>query len=319
MSTNLILLAILALSILINGQTNDDRDLPPVSYVAGRNTKVEFDSQFSRGVCPERFYQLGDECLYFSIDGKIFQWQQAQHICERRVGPILEQPWSNPDQPNMKPTKGVRQLVLNTPEKTEIFQALFREYSEQNWAVRLPLDYNILQRCQDGKDDKWPQFCEKRSSFNSSCFETTSSGQDDICLREVVCNKKYLRLACEFTLPGRAEITNSKFRHCTKIRDGSRRRLPVWLWIVIGVSSGLILLLIVLAVALWIMKSRKKSRKPQKSLPAPRRSEETTIRPVIKRQDPAAEPMLVRTGPVNTGDSDYLQPRLSVKENTANA
>ncbi|CAF5131399.1 unnamed protein product, partial [Rotaria socialis] len=70
--------------------------------------------------------------------------------------------------------------------------------------------------------------------------------------------------------------TNSKFRHCTKIRDGSRRRLPVWLWIVIGVSSGLILLLIVPAVALWIMKSRKKSRKPQKSLPAPRRSEETS-------------------------------------------
>ncbi|CAF2235851.1 unnamed protein product [Rotaria magnacalcarata] len=319
MSTNLRLLTILALLILINGQRNDDRDLPPVSYVAGRNTKAVFDSQFSRGRCPERFYEIGDECLYFSIDGKIFQWQQAQHICERRVGPILEQPSNNPSQPNMKPTRGIRQLVLNTPEKTEILRAFFREYDEQNWAVRLPFDYNTLQRCQDGKDDKWPQFCENRPPSNSSCFETITTGQDDICLQEVICNKRYLRLACEFTLPGSAEITNSKFRHCSKTGDRSRRRLPVWLWIVIGVSSGLILLLIVLAVALRIMKSRKKPGKPQKTLPVPRRSDDTTVRPVIKRQDPAAEPMLVRTGPVNAGDSDYLQPQPSIKENKANA
>lgn len=101
----------------------------------------------------------------------------------------------------MQPTNGVRQLVLNTPEKTEILRALFRDYQEQNFAVRLPFDYNTLQRCQDGQDDKWPYPCSN-SPVNSTCFETTAHGQADICVREVDCDKKYLRLACEFTLPG---------------------------------------------------------------------------------------------------------------------
>jgi len=112
------------------------------------------------------------------------------------------QSWNSANQPNTVPTKGVRQLVLNTPEKTEIFRALFREYNEQNYAVRLPSDYNTLERCRDAKDDKWPHYCTNPKDSNSTCFETISQGADDICLREVVCKQDYLRLACEFTLPG---------------------------------------------------------------------------------------------------------------------
>ena len=97
---------------------------------------------------------------------------------------------------------GVRQFTLNTPEKTEILRALFREYNEQNFAVHLPADYNTLERCHDGQDDKWPHYCSGVPSTNSTCFETIEHGQNDICLRQVECRARYLRLACEFTLPG---------------------------------------------------------------------------------------------------------------------
>lgn len=102
----------------------------------------------------------------------------------------------------MTPVKGVRQVILNTPAKTELFRAIFREYNEQNFAVQLPHDYNTLLRCLDGKDDKWPQFCTNSPYSNSSCFETTQYGEGDICLRDVECSRQYLRAACEFTLPG---------------------------------------------------------------------------------------------------------------------
>jgi len=102
----------------------------------------------------------------------------------------------------MQPTKGVRQLVLNTPEKTEILRAFSGVYQEQNFAIRLPSDYNTLQRCRDGQDDKWPYFCPNSQYANSTCFQTISAGSNDICIQEVDCNARNLRLACEFTLPG---------------------------------------------------------------------------------------------------------------------
>ena len=165
-------------------------------------SKATFEGEFSRGRCPHRFYQLGNECIYFANDGKSHAWRRVNNICANRIGTILQDPAAgNSDQPNMQPTNGVRQLVLNTPEKTEILRALFRDYQEQNFAIRLPSDYQTLTRCYDGQDDKWPQFCSSAPQ-NSSCFETISSGPSDICLREVDCNSRYLRLACEFTLPG---------------------------------------------------------------------------------------------------------------------
>lgn len=165
-------------------------------------SKATFESEFSRGRCPHRFYQLGNECIYFANDGKSHAWRRVNNICANRIGTILQDPIaSNSDQPNMQPTNGVRQLVLNTPEKTEILRALFRDYQEQNFAIRLPSDYQTLTRCYDGQDDKWPQFCSSAPQ-NSSCFETISSGPTDICLREVDCSSRSLRLACEFTLPG---------------------------------------------------------------------------------------------------------------------
>lgn len=173
-------------------------------HFPGRTSKASFNAQFQRGRCPNRFYQLGDECVYLSTDGKIYSWKQTERACSRRISRLLDdQSSSNINQPNMQPDKGVRQLVLNTPEKTELFRALSREYDEHNFAVRLPSDYNTLQRCLDGKDDKWPHYCTDTQNTSATCFETTSHGQNnDICLREVQCNSKYLRLACEFTLPG---------------------------------------------------------------------------------------------------------------------
>jgi hypothetical protein len=164
---------------------------------SGRHSKGSFDAKFQRGRCPDRFYQLRDECVYFSADGKIYSWKQAQRECSRRIARLLD------DHPHLQPIRGVRQLVLNTPEKTEIFRSLHRKHHEQNFAVRLPSDYNTLPRCSDGKDDKWPQYCKPTQDESSTCFETIShSENNDICLREVDCHFGYLRLACEFTLPG---------------------------------------------------------------------------------------------------------------------
>ena len=172
------------------------------SLQAGRTSKKSFDGQFSHGLCPKPFYQLGDECLFFSIDGKVFSWQQAERVCSFRVAALLDYQLSlNTDPQTIKPTNGVRQLVLNTPGKTEILRALYREYSEQNFAVRLPLDYNTLRRCQDGKDDRWPYYCTNTHA-NATCLEAVSHDSDDICLQQVDCSVRHLRLACEFTLPG---------------------------------------------------------------------------------------------------------------------
>ena len=103
----------------------------------------------------------------------------------------------------MKPTKGVRQLILNTPEKTKILEALYREYDELSFAVQLPSDYNTLHRCHDGKEDNWPQYCTKPHDLsNTACFETSELGSNNICLHRTNCNQRYSRLACEFTLPG---------------------------------------------------------------------------------------------------------------------
>lgn len=266
-----------------------------VKQTAGRTAIVSFDAQFPRGRCPERFYQVGEECLYFSIDGKIFSWNRVQHLCERRVGEIVQYT-SNPEQPNMKPTGGVRQLVINTPQKTEILGAMFREYYEQNWAVRLPFDYDTLKRCRDGQDDKWPEYCDGRPVSNATCFETVSNAQSVICLREVDCNQRYIRFACEFTLPGllliikfdkrmnfivilgSADITNSQFRHCTKGR-GRSRLLPIWVWITIAVGSALLILIIVAAIIGFVSRSRK-SPKPRQFIPVPRRQDQNGKRTI---------------------------------------
>ncbi len=178
----------------------------PARYLTSRTSKASFDTEFPQGRCPRRFYQLGNECVYFGIDGKSYGWKQADRICSKRIAGLLDEPSSvNNEQPNMKPTLGLRQLVLNTPEKTDILRALYRDYYEQNFAVRLPSDYDTLQRCTDGKDDKWPQYCPNPQFPNSTCFETVSNGANDICLNQIECNKRNFRLSCEFTLPGLLE------------------------------------------------------------------------------------------------------------------
>jgi hypothetical protein len=180
-------------------------------YQPVRSSKSSFDAQFYRGRCPERFYQVGDECLYFATDGKRYSWHQAQRVCARQVARSLERQTSFVvGQPNVKPTKGVRQFILNTPEKTKILEALYREYDELNIAVRLPSDFNTLNRCRNGKENNWPQYCTNPAGPNVTCFETSELGSNNICLRQIDCTKRYSRLACEFTLPGLSLDRNNR-------------------------------------------------------------------------------------------------------------
>ena len=173
------------------------------TYQPARSSKSSFDAQFYRGRCPDRFYQVGDECLYFGTDGRKYSWHQAQRVCARQIARLLDRQTSiTIGQSNMKPTKGVRQLILNTPEKTKILEALYREYDELNTVVRLPSDYNTLHRCHDGKEDNWPPYCINPDNHNATCFETNELGSSNICLRQIDCNQRHSRLACEFTLPG---------------------------------------------------------------------------------------------------------------------
>lgn len=184
-------------------------------YQVPRVSKSSFDSQFSSGRCPPRFLQVGEQCLYFATDGKSYAWNDAERLCRWRIGRMVDQ-WAeasaNANQPNLKPANGVRQLVLNTPEKTEILRALYQVYGEENFAIRLPEDYNTLRRCADSQDDKWPYYCNSDVSFNTTCFETKSSSPTDFCLRDINCGTRYLRLACEFTLAG-------KIRYFDRFRD----------------------------------------------------------------------------------------------------
>ncbi|CAF0966460.1 unnamed protein product [Adineta steineri] len=327
---NFISLIFLSILISSNGQYHDDeRDLPPATYAADRSSKSTFDTQFSRGRCPERFYQSGEECLYFATDGKIYNWPEVERVCSRRIARMLnkhsssdmyQQNQNKPhlNQPNMTPTKGVRQLVLNTPEKTEIFRALFREYNEQNFAIRLPSDYNTLRRCHNIKDDKWPQYCINPKYSNATCFETVSNGPNDVCVREVECKQRYLRVACEFTLPGSPEITNSKFQNCPIVR-GLRHRLPLWAWILIAVGVA-VLLAIIVAIVVFVLKSKKNSSGGKRSLPPPREKELKNIGHTTETTDPAARPMLNRPPvPNRPTDTGYLQPRKSLPDNNSNA
>ena len=252
-------------------------------------SKATFDNEFSRGRCPQRFYQLGEECVFFPNDGKSHAWKRANKICADRIGGILNDASAgNSEQPNMQPTNGARQLVLNTPEKTEILRALFRDYQEQNFAIRLPSDYQTLVRCNDGQDDKWPQFCSNAPQ-NSSCFEAIFNGPNDICLREVDCNSRYLRLACEFTLPGLStnrndqmrsflllgspELIGSTFRNCPPVR-GRARRLPKWAWIAIILGSTLLLVLIIGVILALICKKKREPVHKKRAFPEPRQQPE---------------------------------------------
>lgn len=169
----------------------------------GRPSKSAFDAQFYRGRCPDRFYQVGEECLYFGTDGRMYSWQQIELVCRINVSRLLERQVPYPNgQINIKPKNGVRQLILNTPEKAKILQALHLHYDELQYAVRLPSDYDKLNRCHDDQDDNWPHYCSKPESPNATCFETNGIGSNDICVRQINCDIRYLRVACEFTLPG---------------------------------------------------------------------------------------------------------------------
>ena len=206
MDNGLIVLISISFALTIHGQSNDRIDSPSTSLGVlepRRGAKSSFDAQFHRGRCPDYFYQLGDECLYFATDGKIYSWAQAQKACEQKVTQLTgRQTAFTLGQSKARSIRGVRQLIVNTPEKTKILNAIYREYDELSYAVRRPSDLNPLHRCNDGQEDHWPQFCENPTAANATCYETSELGSDHICLRQVDCAKPYLRLACEFTLPG---------------------------------------------------------------------------------------------------------------------
>lgn len=158
--------------------------------------------RFPHGNCPEGFHQSGNECLYFSTAGTCFSWQQTHCTCARYVSRILQRLSSNTDEPYLQPAKGIRALTLNTPEKTKILRAYYQEYKQENFAVHLFTDYNTFEQCHDKNNDGWLPFCKNNIGVNTTCFETASNGEGDICLQEIPCNETILRYACEFTLPG---------------------------------------------------------------------------------------------------------------------
>ncbi|CAF3027781.1 unnamed protein product [Rotaria sp. Silwood2] len=274
-----------------------------------RSSKSSFDAQFYRGRCPDYFYQIGDECLYFGTDGKKYSWYQTQNICAIRIARLLEhQAKFVIGGINIKPNKGVRQLILNTPEKTKILEALYREYDELNFAIRLPSDYNTLQRCHDGKEDNWPQYCVNLDSSNGTCFETSGLDSNHICLRHIDCDIRYLRFACEFTLPGNSELSASKFRNCPK-GHGLRRRLPIWAWLLVAVGAMLLLLLILGGVLAFIRNSKKELPQTRKSISETLRTDKEAIHITGNRDEPTIEPVLVRSARTSISNTDYLEPQ----------
>lgn len=297
-----------SLVLLINAQNDDPSRIPMARFLTGRTSAQSFDNQFSTGRCPRRFYQLSNECVYFATDGKSYSWRQVDRVCSSRIANLLDEPSaSNLEQPNMQPTRGVRQLTLNTPEKTEILRALFRDYNDQNFGIQLPDDYVTLARCQDGQDDRWPQFCPNNQYNKSACYETVSTGSNDICLQQVDCRSRYLRAACEFTLPGSPEIAVSQFRTCPVARR--RTRLPNWAWILIFIAGGLGLLAIVAVLLCILQKKRRANSSKNRSIPVPR-----PLPP--KKDDPVSRP-LVTNRPTDDADTGYLSP--TDQDNTANA
>ncbi|CAF4436278.1 unnamed protein product [Rotaria magnacalcarata] len=198
---DLVWLTLLALLMPINGQQSDDGNLTSGSYLARDNETSSLYEQFPRGRCPERYYQSGGECLYFAVIGNGSSWKQAHSICARRVNRHYEN-LSESGQRITKPAKGGRQLVLNTPHKMKILRAFLQKYKEANYSVNVLYDFNTLSRCYDGIDEDWPEYCEDNSYSNSTCFQTALNDKNNICLREIPCDDAYLRVACEFTLPG---------------------------------------------------------------------------------------------------------------------
>lgn len=215
------------------------------------------------------------------MGAKHYSSYQAQRVCARRVARSLEQSVALATEQNgSRPTRGVRQFIVNTPEKTKVLHLLFRDHDEANFAVQLPADYNTLQRCNDSKEDYWPQLCSSRASSNASCYETSELGFSNICLRPVDCHQRSLRLACEFTLPGSIgtprdrsdasrcvgspELIASRFRQCPKTR-GLRGRLTFWAWLLIAVGAMLLLLFILGGVLAYIRNSKKGSSEIKQS------------------------------------------------------
>ncbi|CAF2235870.1 unnamed protein product [Rotaria magnacalcarata] len=270
---DLVWLTLLALLMPINGQQSDDGNLTS----ARDNETSSLYEQFHRGRCPEGFYQSGDECLYFAVDGNCFSWQQAHSICARRVKRLFQN-LSESDPTNVKPAKGGRQLVLNTPHKMKILRAFLQKYKEANYSVNVLYDFNTLSRCYDGIDEDWPEYCEDNSYSNSTCFQTALNDKNNICLREIPCDDTYLRVACEFTLPGSSELTSSKFHHCIKpkVADPSTTSIPWWIWLLLVIGGILLLLFAIITIVLLILllKSKKNSTDP------------------VVKKDPALKPLL---------------------------
>ncbi|UJR15408.1 hypothetical protein I4U23_002355 [Adineta vaga] len=239
--------------------------------------------------------------------GQRYSWHQTQRLCTRRTPRLLErQQYSLISRNSTKPTRGIRQLVLNTPEKTKILQALFRDYDELHYAIQLPSDYDTLQRCKDGKEDYWPHYCVNPEYSNGTCFETSDIGSNNICIRQIDCHERNFRLACEFTLPGNSELTASKFRNCPKIR-GLRHRLTVWAWLLVAVGAMLLLLLILGGILAFLRNSKKGSADIKQLTPERRLTGERTITVPSTREDPTAEPMLVRATSLSRSDNDDYQ------------
>jgi hypothetical protein len=182
----LISLLIIGALLHVNGQVNQADE-----HSRSSKSSSLFDAQFHRGQCPTYFYQLANECLHFSNAPPIYSWQQAEKWCMKQVMPLAGQSSSQ-----------IRPLILNTPDKTRILEAFYRNFDELHYLVRLPPDFHALQRCRDGMDDYLPLHCGSFDLANGSCFSSGEFGSERICLQQIDCQNSSFRLACEFTIEG---------------------------------------------------------------------------------------------------------------------
>ncbi|CAF0885087.1 unnamed protein product, partial [Didymodactylos carnosus] len=197
-----------------------------------RPAEQRFDTNWQRGDCSDRWLQVGTECLYFpTSNGKEFSWNDIKQICTTHIAKSLRGTGVQMTK------KGVRPVILNSPAKSRLLQELIDTYKEDGYAIQLSKDYN--DKCGESK----PNYCTKPDIINNEeCF-STNGNEKTMCIDQVPCNNKFVRLACEYTLPGNDEIQKSQFKKCSR-----KRRTSLSWYYIVSICFGIIFSLILILV-----------------------------------------------------------------------
>ncbi|CAF0948640.1 unnamed protein product [Didymodactylos carnosus] len=242
-----------------------------------RPAEQRFDTNWQRGDCSDRWLQVGTECLYFpTSNGKEFSWNDIKQICTMHIAKSLRGTGVQMTK------KGVRPVILNSPAKSRLLQELIDTYKEDGYAIQLSKDYN--DKCGESK----PNYCTKPDIINNEeCF-STNGNEKTMCIDQVPCNNKFVRLACEYTLPGKYshtehitrsisfvhddeintqsifidlfvgndEIQKSQFKKCSR-----KRRTSLSWYYIVSICFGIIFSLILIVSAVSLFRGRKSKTK----------------------------------------------------------